>query len=82
MKNNLRKYRKSMGFTLEQVGGMAGITKSYVSYIETGDRYICIRLGYALASAVGQTIEDVFPDENDYNEHGDGFVMSIVRYGK
>jgi len=82
MKNNLRKYRKSMGFTLEQVGLMAGVTKSYVSYIETGDRDISIRLGFALASAVGQSIEDVFPDPNDYNEHGDGFVRSIVRYAK
>lgn len=71
-----------MGFTLEQVGNMAGITKSYVSYIETNDRDISIKLGYALASAVGQAIEDVFPDTNDYNEHGDGFIRSIVKYGK
>ena len=80
MKNNLRKYRNSMGFTLEQVGNMVGITRSYVSYIETGNRDIGLKLAYALSSAVGEAVEDVFPDPNYYNEHGDGFIRSIVRY--
>lgn len=82
MKNNLKKYRKSMGFTQEQVGNMAGITKSFVSYIESGGREISLRKAYAISSAVGESIESVFPDPNDYHEHGDGFIRSVVKYGK
>jgi putative transcriptional regulator len=81
MKNNLKKYRKSRNFTLEQVAIMAGTSKSYVWEIESGKSTPSITLAYALSGAVGEEVETVFPDTNDYNEH-DYFVRSVVKRGK
>lgn len=61
---------------------MAGTSKSYVWEVEQGKSVPSVVLAYALSSAVGEEVQTVFPDPNDYNEHWDGQIKSVVRYGK
>jgi putative transcriptional regulator len=82
MKNKLKEFRKSNGFTLQRVAILAKTSKSYVWEIENEKSDPSLRIAYALSNAVGECVETVFPDPNDYNEHGDGFIKSVVRYGK
>lgn len=76
-KNNVAKYRKIHGFTLQEVADMAGTSKSYVWELEKGNENVSLQKAYAIASALGECIVDVFPDRNKYQEDNFSFYKSV-----
>ena len=73
MKNNLKEIRTNVGLTQEQLAGMVGTTKQYISMLESGNRdiskvrmeiveKICGILGCRLDDIL-TTVEFEFDDE-------------------
>ena len=67
--NNIKKYRKEIGLTLEELANRAGTTKSYIWEIESDSRVSpSINKAYAISRALDKSVYDVFPDEQEYEE--------------
>ncbi len=60
MKNKLRQLREEKGFTQEELGRLAGVSRQTIHAIETGKFEPSIWAAYALARVFGLTIEEVF----------------------
>jgi DNA-binding XRE family transcriptional regulator len=58
-KNPIRIWRNFRGLTQQELADQAGISKPYLSQIETGKRTGTAEVLAAIASALGVTIEDV-----------------------
>jgi DNA-binding XRE family transcriptional regulator len=59
VKNPIRIWRNFRGLTQQELADQAGISKPYLSQIETGKRTGTAEVLAAIASALGVTIEDV-----------------------
>ena len=67
--NNVKKYRKELGLTLEGLADRAGTTKSYIWEIEQNHRVSpSLKKCYAISKVLCRSVYDVFPDEQEYNE--------------
>ena len=58
--NRLRLARQARGFSQQQVANMAGVSRQTVSAVESGNSDPSLRVAFALASALGMTIEALF----------------------
>ena len=58
--NRLRLARQARGFSQQQVANMAGVSRQAVSAVESGNSDPSLRVAFALASALGMTIEALF----------------------
>ena len=58
--NGLRLARQARGFSQQQVANMAGVSRQAVSAVESGNSDPSLRVAFALASALGMTIEALF----------------------
>ena len=56
----LRLARQARGFSQQQLAGMAGVSRQAVSAVESGLSDPSLRVALALASALGQTVEELF----------------------
>jgi putative molybdopterin biosynthesis protein len=56
----LRLARQSRGFSQQQLAGMAGVSRQAVSAVEAGHSDPSLRVAFALAQALGVTVEEVF----------------------
>lgn len=54
---DIRKTRKKLGYTLEQLEALSGIPKATISRIETGKRNTRIMTLMSLAESMGKTLE-------------------------
>ena len=54
-------WRRRRGLTQEALAGKAGITQSYLAYIEAGKRDGTMKIYGALAAALGLAIDDLAP---------------------
>lgn len=62
--NNIRKIRRSLDMTQEQLGKAIGSPKSYVCDLEKGNiRNPSLGKARLIAKALKSTIDEVFPDE-------------------
>ena len=61
--NPVRVWRKHRGMTQEALAQAAGISKPYLSQIETGKRTGTAEVLVAIADALGVTVDDVMPRE-------------------
>lgn len=69
MKNKIKDYRKDLGLTLEQLADMAGTTKSYIWELENNSGpSIGLLKAYAISKALCQSVYEVFPDNQKYEE--------------
>ena len=59
--NPVRVWRKHRGMTQEALAQEAGISKPYLSQIETGKRTGTAEVLVAIADALGITVDDVMP---------------------
>jgi len=66
-KNPIRIWRNFRGLTQQELADQAGISKPYLSQIETGKRTGTAEVLAAIANALGVTIEDVMPAEISAN---------------
>ena len=58
--NRLRLARQARGFSQQQVANMARVSRQAVSAVESGNSDPSLRVAFALASALGMTIEALF----------------------
>jgi putative molybdopterin biosynthesis protein len=56
----LRLARQARGFSQQQLAGMAGVSRQAVSAVEAGHSDPSLRVAFALAQALGLTVEEVF----------------------
>ena len=56
----LRLARQARGFSQQQLAGMAGVRRQAVSAVEAGHSDPSLRVAFALAQALGMTVEEVF----------------------
>ena len=59
--NPIRVWREHRGLTQQQVADLAGISKPYLSQLESGRRGGSIDVLSALARALGLSIDDLIP---------------------
>ena len=59
--NPIRVWREHRGLTQQQVADLAGISKPYLSQLESGRRSGSIDVLSALARALGLSIDDLIP---------------------
>src|ERR1700755_541492 len=57
---NLRLARQARGFSQQQLASMAGVSRQAVSAVEAGHSDPSLRVAFALAQALGMTVEEVF----------------------
>jgi transcriptional regulator with XRE-family HTH domain len=65
MANALREWRTARGWTLADVGGLTGLTVSYLSLIERGLRDPTPQVKIAIARRVGARVGELFPPERE-----------------
>jgi putative molybdopterin biosynthesis protein len=56
----LRLARLARGFSQQQLAGMAGVSRQAVSAVESGHSDPSLRVAFALAQALGMTVEELF----------------------
>ena len=56
----LRLARQARGFSQQQLAGMAGVSRQAVSAVEAGHSDPSLRVAFALAQALGMTLEELF----------------------
>ena len=56
----LRLARQARGFSQQQLAGMAGVSRQAVSAVEAGHSDPSLRVAFAIAQALGMTVEEVF----------------------
>jgi molybdate-binding protein/DNA-binding XRE family transcriptional regulator len=56
----LRLARQARGFSQQQLAGMAGVSRQAVSAVEAGHSDPSLRVAFALAEALGMTLEELF----------------------
>jgi len=59
----LRVWRKHRGMTLQRLSEEAGVSHTYISQIETGDRAGTAKVWRKLATALGLDLDDIVPQE-------------------
>jgi putative molybdopterin biosynthesis protein len=60
----LRLARLARGFSQQQLAGMAGVSRQAVSAVESGHSDPSLRVAFALAQALGMTVEELFGPGN------------------
>jgi putative transcriptional regulator len=68
MINHVKECRKEKGLTLQELADRSGAAKSYIWELEQGKSTPSIRLAYAIARAFGESVENIFPDDQEYEE--------------
>lgn len=60
MKNNIARLRKEAGMTQDELAAKAGISRPYLSTVETGGASPTITVAGKIATALGATVDEVF----------------------
>ena len=60
MKNRLKEFRESLGFTQEQLGELVGVSRQAINSIETERFEPSIWLAYDICKIFHSSIEEVF----------------------
>ena len=60
---NLLEIRKRKGYNQEELSKLTGISRPFISQIETGKHFPSIKKAQALAKALGCTIDELLADE-------------------
>ncbi len=63
---NVKKRRKEKKLTQEQLAEQAGVSRVYITQMETNVRNLNIQVVYLVAKALGCTLNDLY-DENEKN---------------
>lgn len=64
----LRRYRKDMGLSQEELAFRAGLSMRYVSLLESGRHQPSLATMKALADALGQSLATMIAEAEDHDE--------------
>jgi transcriptional regulator with XRE-family HTH domain len=62
MELRIKELRKARGLTLEQLRGPTGLSRGYLSQLETGSREPSVETLQQIAAAFGVEVKDLFAD--------------------
>ena len=62
MRVMLQHFREAKGFTQEKFSALIGISRSYYSQIETGDKQPSLQVALRIKQALGYYGDDIFDD--------------------
>ena len=62
MRVMLQHFREAKGFTQETFSALIGISRSYYSQIETGDKQPSLQVALRIKQALGYYGDDIFED--------------------
>ncbi|MCT2882634.1 helix-turn-helix domain-containing protein [Lentilactobacillus buchneri] len=72
MNDALRSKRQSKGMTMQDMANHVGISKSYYSLIERGERRVSYELTFKIANALNTTPDNIFLDfQSTLSKHSD-----------
>lgn len=74
--HRLRAVRRARGYTLAEVAKQAGVSKSFLSMLETGKTDVSAHRLQRLASVYDLTVSDLLPDERSRG------LVQVVRRGE
>lgn len=63
MHNKIRRYRKSIGMTQIELARKSGISRPFLSHIESNLANPTVEKAFAIANVLGRTVDDVFQKE-------------------
>ena len=61
---NIKKYRKTRSMSQESLAAAAGLSKNYISLIETGQEKIGMRAFIRIKDALGVSASQLFGEQN------------------
>jgi transcriptional regulator with XRE-family HTH domain len=64
MQSALRQWRERQGWSLTEVSGLTGLSRSYLSRVERGQREPPAATKVLLARKLGAQVADLFPAEH------------------
>ena len=66
---NIKKYRQSRGFTLEELADRVGVSTRHIIYIESGTKHVSLELLVGISNTldipISAFLEDCLTSEND-----------------
>ncbi len=66
MKNRIKRIRNSLGLSQDALAQKAGVSRPFLSTIETGSAVPTVKNAIKIAEALGVTVDELFaPDEED-----------------
>jgi XRE family transcriptional regulator, master regulator for biofilm formation len=72
----IKQLRLQRGYSINELSEKAGISKSYLSYIERGiQKNPSLHILSRLANSLGTTLEELLDDDNKYQPQLDGKCM-------
>jgi transcriptional regulator with XRE-family HTH domain len=79
MGSKIKEYRKVMNLTTHELGELSGTSQSTISEIERGNRSIQVESLAKICKALGVTLGDVLPiDNEDQNEKSDSQQSQLL----
>lgn len=67
--SRLAEYRKKLGINQTEMGGIVGTSRQTISQIERGNYSPSVDLAIRLAKACDTTVEELFYEEDDRENH-------------
>ena len=65
MQRPLREWRERQGWTLADVSGLTGLSRSYLSRVERGQREPVPAVKVRMAKCLGATVADLFATDGE-----------------
>lgn len=62
--NRVKELRRKSGLSQERLAKMAGISRPYLSHVESGLANPTVDKASSIAKALGQTVDDTFPQQD------------------
>ena len=68
MHNKIKDMREAKGMSQDQLATAAGLSRPFLSTIETGAAVPTVAKAASIASALGCSLDDLFPTQNGQEE--------------
>lgn len=81
MKSNLKKLRKSLNLTLDNLGMLCGSSKSYLHGLEKGGHELSLRKAYEISAVFGLRVQDIWPSTVKVKRENT-FVNKVIKRRK
>ncbi|MDL2273984.1 helix-turn-helix transcriptional regulator [Oscillospiraceae bacterium OttesenSCG-928-G22] len=65
MANKIREFRREAKMSQEKLSALSGLSRPFLSTVESGYAKPTIEKAIAIAKALGRTLDEVFTDEED-----------------
>lgn len=78
MRNNIKRFRESLGLTQEELGKLVGVSRQAINSIENEKYEPSIWLAYDIAKAFNSNIEEVFIFEESERKSRSNMSRGVI----